>query len=547
VSASPDEPQKPSTAEQPAAAVAVAAKKKNFISRIPFWVQIVTGLVLGVVLGFVARQYELSGLTTTLETIGSLFIGLLKLAVAPLVFFAILVSITNLRQVNNAARLAGRTLLWFMITSLIAVAIGLVLGLLTNPGTGTGLSTADGKKPEGSGSWIDFLTGIIPKDIITPFQELEVLQIVFMAVVAGIAALALGEKAKPILTLSSSVLELLQKALWWVILLAPIGTIGLIGKAVSKYGWDLLGPYATFTIDIYVGCALVLFGVYPLLLATVAKVNPIQFFKGAWPAIQLAFVSRSSVGTMPVTQRVTERLGVPKEYASFAVPFGATTKMDGCAAIYPALAAIFIAQIFGVQLGIKEYLLIAFVSVVGSAATAGLTGATVMLTLTLSTLGLPLEGVGLLLAIDPILDMIRTATNVAGQALVPVIVSAREKILDHEAYNSASASPLDDFAGAGAGAAKPATACFARLVPLVREPPTHCGSGAPVRPWGGPCPVPSGARVRLRRGWCHGWGLRPSPPARPPAARPQSPPSSQLRSSRGDPLDGLNFPARAGS
>ncbi|NEE06085.1 dicarboxylate/amino acid:cation symporter, partial [Streptomyces sp. SID7499] len=119
--------------------------------------------------------------------------------------------------------------------------------------------------------------------------------------------------------------------------------------------------------------------------------------------------------------------------------------MDGCAAIYPALAAIFIAQIFDVQLGIGDYLLIAFVSVIGSAATAGLTGATVMLTLTLSTLGLPLEGVGLLMAIDPILDMMRTATNVAGQALVPVIVAAREKILDHDAYNSASASPIDSF------------------------------------------------------------------------------------------------------
>lgn len=187
-----------------------------------------------------------------------------------------------------------------------------------------------------------------------------------------------------------------------------------------------------------------MFGVYPLLLATVAKVSPLQFFKGAWPAIQLAFVSRSSVGTMPVTQKVTERLGVPKEYASFAVPFGATTKMDGCAAIYPALAAIFIAQIFDVQLGVGDYILIAFVSVIGSAATAGLTGATVMLTLTLSTLGLPLEGVGLLMAIDPILDMMRTATNVAYQVVSPLIVAAREGILDRDKLNAASASPVEE-------------------------------------------------------------------------------------------------------
>ncbi|CAL9280768.1 dicarboxylate/amino acid:cation symporter [Streptomyces sp. SudanB182_2057] len=423
------------------------AKPARRIPAVPFWAQIVAGLVLGVVLGWITRSYDVQWLHTTLDKVGHIFVQLLKLAVAPLVFFAILVSITNLRKVNNAARLASRTLLWFMITSLIAVAIGLVIGLITDPGAGTGLTPKDGEKPQHAGSWLDFLTGIIPKDVITPFTELNVLQIVFMAAVAGIAALKLGEKAQPILTLSESVLELLQKALWWVIRLAPLGTVGLIGYAIADYGWDLIGKYATFTADVYIGCALVLFGVYPLLLATVAKLNPVQFFKGAWPAIQLAFVSRSSVGTMPVTVKVTERLGVPKEYTSFAVPFGATTKMDGCAAIYPALAAIFIAQIFDVQLSIGDYLLIAFVSVVGSAATAGLTGATVMLTLTLSTLGLPLEGVGLLMAIDPVLDMMRTATNVAGQALVPVVVAAREKILDVDAYNSASASPVDDEYG----------------------------------------------------------------------------------------------------
>ncbi|NXY95986.1 dicarboxylate/amino acid:cation symporter [Streptomyces sp. BR123] len=425
-----------------------APAKASF--KFPFWAQIVTGLVLGVLFGWLARTQDVSWLATTLEKVGDIFVQLLKLAVAPLVFFAILVSITNLRKVNNAARLASRTLLWFMITSLVAVGIGLAIGLLTNPGAGTGLTPQDGKLPKRTGSWIDFLTGIVPKDIVTPFTELNVLQIVFLAAVAGIAALQLGDKAQPVLNVAESILQLLQKALWWVIRLAPIGTVGLIGTAIASYGWELIGKYATFTADVYIGSALVMFGVYPLLLVTVAKVNPIQFFKGAWPAIQLAFVSRSSVGTMPVTQKVTERLGVPREYASFAVPFGATTKMDGCAAIYPALAAIFIAQIFDVQLTITDYLLIAFVSVVGSAATAGLTGATVMLTLTLSTLGLPLEGVGLLMAIDPILDMMRTATNVAGQVVTPVIVAAREDILDRDKYNSASGSPIDSAEPTGA-------------------------------------------------------------------------------------------------
>lgn len=447
-----------STAPEATSSPSVLAR----IRKTPFWVQIVAGLVLGVGLGYLARAADIAWLATTLETIGKIFVQLLKLAVPPLVFTAIVVSVANLRNVTNAARLATRTLLWFMITSLIAVAIGLGLGLLTNPGKGTNLKTEGLKALDDKGSWIDFLTGIFPTNIVDAFTKVNVLQIVFLAVVVGAAIIKLGSKAEPVLKLSESVLELVQTALWWVIRLSPLGTLGLIGKSVAKYGWDLLKPFATLTLDIYVGCALVLFVVYSLVLRFAAGLNPLHFFKGAWPAIQLAFVSRSSVGTLPVTRRVTERLGVPSEYASFSVPFGATTKMDGCAAVYPAVAAIFVAQVYNIDLGIKDYILIAFVSVVGSAATAGLTGAIVMLTLTLSTLGLPLEGVGLLLAIDPILDMMRTATNVAGQVVVPIVVASREKILDRAAYDNPSGDPLYDgpvAAGAGtAGAVAPTTA-----------------------------------------------------------------------------------------
>ncbi|ABP53825.1 dicarboxylate/amino acid:cation symporter [Salinispora tropica] len=412
--------------------------------KIPFSVQILLGLALGVALGYLARAAELSWLASSLDTVGGLFVQLLKLAVPPLVFTAIVVSVVSLRGVANAARLALRTLLWFGATALIAVTVGIGLGLLTDPGRGVTLDTADATAPTKTGAWTDFLSGIVPTNPVGAFVEGNVLQIVFLALVIGAAALLVGPPAEPFVELNRALLEIVQKALWWVIRLAPIGTLGLIGKAVATYGWDLLAPLARFTTAVYVGCAIVLFVVYPLLLLGAGRLNPLRFFAGAGPAIQLAFVSRSSVGTMPVTQRAVERLGVPREYASFAVPFGATTKMDGCAAIYPALAAIFVAQVFGVELGVTDYLLIAFVSVVGSAATAGLTGAIVMLTLTLSTLGLPLAGAGLLLAIDPILDMVRTATNVAGQALVPTIVAAREGTLDRTAYDSAGRRSLVD-------------------------------------------------------------------------------------------------------
>jgi Na+/H+-dicarboxylate symporter len=412
-----------------------ALPRTTLLRRVPFWAQIISGLVLGVVLGLIARDGDIDWLTQTLTRIGDIFVQLLKLAVPPLVFTAVLVSVANLRNVTNAARLALRTLLYFCLTALIAVTIGILLGLATEPGDGVHLKAA--ALPDGlhKGSWVDFLTGIVPTNIVDAFGRPNVLQIVFLAVVVGAASLSVGEKADPLVDFAKVVLEVVQKALWWVIRLAPLGTLGLIGKSVATYGWDLLRPLGTFTVDVYAGCALVMFVVYPLLLALVGKVNPVHFFRGAWPAIQLAFVSRSSVGTMPVTQAVTERLGVPRDYASFAVPFGATTKMDGCAAVYPALAAIFVSEVYHVHLGVGDYLLIAFVSVIGSAATAGLTGAIVMLTLTLSTVGLPLEGVGLLLAIDPVLDMMRTATNVTGQIVAPVLVAARERILDRAAFD----------------------------------------------------------------------------------------------------------------
>ena len=419
------------------------------LRRTPFAAQVLLALVLGIGLGLVARDMgpvadgTPNWLTSTLQTIGSTFVALLRVIVVPLIVTAIIVSIANLKQVSNAARLAGQTLLWFGITALIAVSIGIGLGLLTQPGRNSSVDAAAAEAPETTGSWWDFLLGLVPDNFLglqtsADGASFNVLQLIVIAAAIGIAALKVGEAAEPFLSFTRSVLAIVQKVLWWVILLAPIGTLGLIGNAVASYGWESLGSLGVFAAAVYAGLALVLFVVYPVLLR-LHGLSPLRFFAGAWPAIQLAFVSRSSIGTLPVTERVTEQnLGVPRSYASFAVPLGATTKMDGCAAVYPALAAIFVAQFFGVDLGITDYLLIALVSVVGSAATAGVTGAVVMLTLTLSTLGLPLAGVGLLLAIDPILDMGRTATNVAGQALVPTIVAKREGILDVKRYRSIS-------------------------------------------------------------------------------------------------------------
>jgi len=436
-------------------------------SKLPRWAcsfgnQIIAALVLGLGLGLLAKytgstQDAPNGLGSTLQTMGSSYVSLLQTAVVPLIFTAVVSSIANLRQVSNAAKLAWNTLLWFAITALIAVAIGIGLGVLLQPGTGTGI-TEKAEYAGKTGNWWAFLTGLFPKNFlglganttvtdgaVATLVSINVLQILVIAVAVGIAALKVGKAAEPFLSLNSSALAVIQKVLWWIIRIAPLGTIGLIGNAAAVYGWDTIGSLGKFTFAIYLGLALVLFVVYPALVRA-HGLSVRQYYSGVWPAVELAFVSRSSIGTLPLTQRVTERnLGVPREYAAFAVPLGATTKMDGCAAIYPAIAAIFVAQFFGIQLDFSQYLLIVLVSVLGSAATAGTTGAFVMLTLTLSTVGLPLAGVGLLLAIDPILDMGRTAVNVAGQALVPTIVAKRQGILNEALYNAPRTSdPFKD-------------------------------------------------------------------------------------------------------
>ena len=442
------------------AATAAAPARTRF--RVPFWAQVFIGLAAGIALGFIARTGDVQWLAATLDEVGSIFVQLLRAVVVPLVLTAIIVSIANLGRVTNATRLAVQTFVWFAITALASVVVGIVIGVLTNPGLSATVDRAAASAPARQGTWLDFIKGIVPANYlgyevsartaadgaVTASGSFNVMQVVIIGLVLGAAALAVGRKAEPFLDITRSALEVFSKLVWWIIKLSPVGTAALIGSAVASYGWDLIGSLAVFTADVYIGCFIVLLVIYPI-VARSHGLSIRRFYAGAWPAIQFAFVSRSSVGTLPLTQRVlTRNLGVPGNYASFAAPIGATTKMDGCAAIYPALAAITVAQLFGIQLGLQDYLIIAFVAVVGSAATAGLTGAVVMLTLTLSTLGLPLEGVGLLLAIDPILDMIRTATNVAGQALIPTIVSKREGILDLETFNS------NTFAGADERLAK---------------------------------------------------------------------------------------------
>ena len=442
-----------STATSERALDATPQPRRPFYTNFGF--QITVGLVVGLILGLIAVAIgpdgeERNWLAGLLYEVGNAYVSLLTLLVVPLVVTAVISSIARLREVTNAARLAVQTLVWFAITAFASVVVGIAVGLISAPWLTAGVNGEAAAEPSRVGSWSAFLLGLIPSNFLglgvrlsgdaeagfTAAANFSVLQVLLISILFGVAALKVGDKAAPLVGFMESALAVTQKVLWWIIRLAPIGTAALIGKAVATYGWTSLASLGSFVVALYIGLIIVWTVVYPAIL----KLNGLgvrQFYRNVWPAISLGFVTRSSMGTMPVTEQVVERnLGVARQYASFAVPLGATTKMDGCAAVFPALASIFVAQFYGIDLDVTHYLLIALVAVLGSSATAGTTGATVMLTLTLSTLGLPLAGVGLLLAVEPIVDMGRTALNVTGQALVAAIVGKREGILDQEIYNA---------------------------------------------------------------------------------------------------------------
>lgn len=403
----------------------------KYLLKQPLWRKVAVGFALGVLAGVLAGPNA----EAWFGPLGELYVNLIKMLVVPLVFFTVATSLPKLAGVGNAARLGGRTLAWFVATSALAVVVGLGFGLLFDPGAGvSGLVTEPVTLKE-IPTVAEVLVGLAPANLFAALAEGKVLQVLVVAGFVGAGLLALGEKTARIRALMDEGSALVFQITRWIIQLTPIGVFGLIAAVVGRYGLASLAPLAKFILAIYVACLFHILVVYGGLLK-LHGLKALPFFKGALPAQQTAFAASSSMATLPVSLRtVIERFGVPQAYAGFAVPLGANMKMDACGAIYPAIASIFVARYFGVELTGAHYALIALTAVLGSLATAGVPGtATVMLTLTLSTAGLPLEGLGLLVAIDRIVDMMRTATNVTGQMLVPVLVAREEGVLDVEAY-----------------------------------------------------------------------------------------------------------------
>jgi len=420
--------------------------------RIPFWQRVVAGFVLGAIVGSLMGPAA----ETWFGPLGDLYVTLIKMIAIPLVFFAVINAISALHGQKSVAALGGRTFLWFVITAVIAVLIGLGLGTLFKPGAG-GLQIAidSAWKPRDVPSPIKVLLDVVPSN---PFFALagigtkvnaagetvlaagrgSILPVIFFAALLGFAIVKLGDKVAGARKLFNELGDIMVQVTRFVLEVTPIGTFGLIAALVGGYGWSKLLPLGNFILVIYLACAIQIVVVYGALLL-MHGLNPLKFFRGAAPGMQVAFATSSSFAALPIALRsITHNLGVNKDYAAFASPLGASIKMDGCGAIYPALCAVFISQYMGVPISFNQYLIIIIASVLGSFGTAGVPGtAVVMATVVLSAAGLPLEAIGYLYAIDRIVDMMRTLTNVTGQMVVPVLVAKETGLLDQQVYDAA--------------------------------------------------------------------------------------------------------------
>lgn len=409
-------------------------------TRIPLWQRVLAGFALGGLAGWLAGPDA----KIWFKPIGDLYISLIRMVVIPLLLTSIISSVANLHGVGGAARLGTKTIAYFLLTAVFASLIGIGTGLILEPGLGLGQLQLQDVKARVIPGPIDVLLGIVPSNPIKAMVDGNVLQVLFFALVVGGVLAVMGDKAATVRTFINEANAVVMKIVKIALQLTPVGTFGLIAWVVGVYGLEALAPLGKYIIAVYVACAVHLVVTYGG-LTWLHGLNPLNFFRGAAPATQVAFVTASSFASLPLTLSSTiNRLGVAREYASFAVPLGASMKMDGCGAIFPAIAAIFIAQYTGVELSTGAYVAIFVTAVIGSLATAGVPGPSiVMLTLTLNAVGLPLEAIGYIIAVDRVVDMMRTATNVTGQALVPVLVARTEGLLDKNIYNGAYLSDED--------------------------------------------------------------------------------------------------------
>ena len=402
--------------------------------------RILIGMGAGLLVGLVIQQtgvdethwlraYFVDGV---IDAGGQIFIASLKLMVVPLVLVSLICGAANLGDTGSMGRVGGKAVGLYLLTTAIAITIALVLALLVKPGQGGAPALADVVFDPGTPTSIkDTLIAIFPTNPVAAMAEGNMLQIIVFALLFGVAVSHAGEAGARVMGWFEDVNEVLMRLITLLIALAPYGVFCLMTRLFATQGWEEIYKLLAYFMTVVVALAVHLTVVYPTLLTLFARVNPLIFLRKMREPMLVAFSTASSGATLPVTLRTVEhRVGVKNEVAAFAIPLGATINMDGTA-IMQGVATVFIAQFYGIDLGLSDYLMVILTATLASIGTAGVPGVgLIMLTMVLTQVGLPVEGIMLIIGVDRLLDMMRTAVNVAGDGTVATIVARSENDLD---------------------------------------------------------------------------------------------------------------------
>jgi proton glutamate symport protein len=422
------------------------------LPKLQLYTKVLIALAAGALFGLIANRLGFAGFVGVyIKPIGTAFIRLISMVVVPLVFASLLVGTASLKDIRALGRIGAKTFAFYMCTTAIAVSIGLLLTAIVRPGSSLPdqarqklIQDAESQKdpaaqPAAQAPSIrDLLLNIIPTNPVKSLVDGQMLQIIFFALLMGIClTLIPEEQGGPVISFFKGIDGIIVRMVHVIMLTAPYGVFALIASVVADFGAGILLMLLKYSLVVLFGLALHMFVVYSSALKAFTRMSVLHFFRGFRPAQLMAFCSSSSNATLPMTMECTQKnLGVPQHICSFTLPLGATINMDGTA-LYQGVAAAFLAQIYGIDLSFSQQLTIVLTATLASIGTAGIPGAgVIMLAIVLGSVGVPLQGIGIIMGVDRFLDMCRTVVNITGDAVCAVVVASTEGQLNTESVRN---------------------------------------------------------------------------------------------------------------
>jgi Na+/H+-dicarboxylate symporter len=409
------------------------ASKELRVLGLSMWQQVLVCLALGVAVGLLFGDHA-----ADLKIIGTVFIKLIKMVVAPLIFFALIAGITSLTEAHHFRGIAIKGVSAYLLTALLAVIMGLLLGHIFEPGLGVplprGISSIAPETVTPPGIK-DFLLDLIPHNIVSAMADDMYLQIVVFAIFTGIVMNNIRGSTDKVKELNQQLAHIVFKMIEWIVRLAPLAVFGFISAMVGTTGIEVIESLIKLTVLVIAACVLqyVLFGV---LISFFGRLSPFPFYRKMLNTQIMAFSTSSSKATLTTAMReLQDKMGVSQSTSNFMMPLGACINMDGTA-IYLGICSMFFAQMYGIELHGTDYLMLMVTCTLGSIGAAGVpSGSILFMGMVLTSVGIPMEGIGIILGVDRILDMFRTTVNITGDSAITLIIDSSEKQLDKKLYN----------------------------------------------------------------------------------------------------------------